>query len=91
MRARIPPPSPCVTYRPVNGAIVAVKTETRDPVRFSDWEPEGATYRLRAMCLQETGETYCIGNARSHVHAQSLIYTHLTTHPEHHSAWVETL
>ncbi len=83
-------PAPCITYRPdATGALVAVASETREPIWTSDYEPERIARRLRVMCTQETGEEYLIGFAVSGREANVMIARHLATHPEHRSAWTE--
>lgn len=87
-----PLPSPCAIYRPdATGALALVANVVREPLIAKQYEPERVIYRLRVMCLQETGEEYCIGRACNSRHANEMIDAHLSGHPEHRSPWTERL
>ena len=89
----LPAPAPCTTYRPMaDGTLAIVAVEIRDPLRFvSEYEAEMQVFHFVVLCHQETGEDFCIGNARSRIHADRMIEAHRVSHPEHYGYCIETL
>jgi hypothetical protein len=82
--SRIATPAPCTISRPdASGALVAVTTVTRDPVRHNDWEPDVVTRRYVLIATQETGEEMHAGYARSYAAAERLADAWMAAHPEH--------
>ena len=89
---KTPAPSPCVITRfDDDGSVVATYTQTRDPIRVNEREPDVVVRRFVVLAEQETGETQHVGYAATRAQADAICDAHMASHPEHRSCWFERI